>query len=254
MLKEQLAQNSQDSRGRKMPVTCAGNCWFQMALAVLTFVVLVHLTGTIALADKLIDQPVNKPLAESEKELEAARKIEKALESETVFDFVEVPLREVAEILSKRHGINITLANLAIEASGQDPDVLITRNLKGISLGSALHLMLQDVELTYSINYESLVIAPRNYPRITIETRVYPVRDLVETVGPDGKAMFDFDNLMKAVTETIEPESWKACGGKGTIAAVPASNALTCYQDVEVHRRIRALFDVLRSIRDQQQK
>jgi hypothetical protein len=66
-----------------------------------------------------------------------------------------------------------------MEAVGIGPDVPVTRNLSGVSLRSALRLMLKDLELTYVIRDEVLLITTPEEAIAQLATRVYPVADLV---------------------------------------------------------------------------
>jgi len=55
----------------------------------------------------------------------------------------------------------------------------VTRNLSGVSLRSALRLMLKDLDLTYVIRDEVLLITTPEEANAKLVTKVYPVADLV---------------------------------------------------------------------------
>jgi len=79
------------------------------------------------------------------------------------------PLSEVINYLEELHGIEIELDEKALENAMIDADrQLVTKSLKGISLRSALRLILRDLNLTYMIKNETY-----------LTTKVYPVADLV---------------------------------------------------------------------------
>ena len=59
-------------------------------------------------------------------------------------------------------------------------DTPVTKDLKGITLKSALHLMLKDLgDLTYIIQDEVLLITTQEQADANLVLKVYPVADLV---------------------------------------------------------------------------
>ena len=76
----------------------------------------------------------------------AEKKIDDALKSPTQLEFVETPLTDVIDYLKDYHKIEIQLDKKALDDVGIGTDTPVTINLKGISLRSALRLMLQGIE------------------------------------------------------------------------------------------------------------
>jgi hypothetical protein len=109
----------------------------------------------------------------------AEAKILKALDEPTEMDFVATPLKDVVEALKIRHGIEIQLDTKALTEASITPDTEVTRQLKGISLKSALRLMLQDMDCNYIIDHEVLLITTEAKAKEKVVTKVYPVADLV---------------------------------------------------------------------------
>ncbi len=109
----------------------------------------------------------------------AEEKIFKALDDDTRLEFIDTPLDQVIEFLKDAHDINIELDTKALDDVGLGTDAPITRNLKGISLRSALRLMLKEMELTYVIRDEVLMITTPEEAESELVTKVYPVGDLV---------------------------------------------------------------------------
>ena len=85
-------------------------------------------------------------------------KINKVLHDQTELDFVDTPLADVITYLQDYHKINIAIDHKALEDAGIGTDTQITRTLKGVTLRSALKLMLKDLGLTYVIADEVLLI------------------------------------------------------------------------------------------------
>ncbi len=75
----------------------------------------------------------------------AEKKITAALKSPTQLEFIETPLQDVIDYLKDYHGIEIQLDTKALNDVGIDPTTPVTKNLKGISLRSALRLMLREL-------------------------------------------------------------------------------------------------------------
>ena len=93
--------------------------------------------------------------------------------------FVEAPLTEVLDYLKDRHKIEIQIDTKALEDAGVGADTPVTVDLKGISLRSALRLMLKKLSLTYLIKDEVLLITTPEEADNQLTTKVYPVADLV---------------------------------------------------------------------------
>ncbi len=109
----------------------------------------------------------------------AEKKIHDALKSPTNLEFVETPLSDVIDYLKEYHGIEIQLDNSALTDVGIGSDTAVTKNLKGITLKSALKLMLRELKLTYVIQDEVLLITTPEEAESRLSTKVYPVADLV---------------------------------------------------------------------------
>lgn len=107
-------------------------------------------------------------------------RIGEALDEKTEADFVDQPLSAVIDYFKQLHGIEIQLDNKALAEAGLDGGVPITRSVKGITLRSALQLLLHDLDLTYMIRYEVLLITTKTEAESLRDVRVYPVADLVD--------------------------------------------------------------------------
>ena len=88
-------------------------------------------------------------------------RIIRALDDETEFEFVDLPLTDVVEYLKQQHNIQIILDEQALLDEGIQPDEPINWSVSGISLRSALKIILEPLALTYVIQDEVPYIAPR---------------------------------------------------------------------------------------------
>jgi hypothetical protein len=97
----------------------------------------------------------------------------------TECDFFEQPLSNVIDYFKERHGIEIQLDKKALNDAGVDGGTLVTRSVKGITLRSALKLILHELDLTYVIRTEVLLITSKTAAESIRDIRVYPVADLM---------------------------------------------------------------------------
>ncbi len=106
-------------------------------------------------------------------------KIEQSLKDTTAIDFQEMPLTDVIDYLKDLHGIEIQIDQPALDQAGVRSDTPVTRKVAGISLRSALRLMLSTLDLTYIIKDEVLLITTPERASSEISLRVYPVDELL---------------------------------------------------------------------------
>ena len=86
------------------------------------------------------------------------KQIADILKQPAQLEFVETPLKDVVDYVKDHHHIEIEIDGDALHAAGMDEDPLVTCNLKGISLQSALRLELRQLDLTYIIRGKVLRI------------------------------------------------------------------------------------------------
>lgn len=135
------------------------------------------------------------------KELSAAEeRIRAALDEDTMLDFIETPLDQVIDFFEELHEVSVEIDTRALDDVGIGTDVPITRNLKGITLRSALRLMLDDLELTYIIKHEALMITTTEAADAYVETHVYSLHRLGD---------IDSEALANAIQNTIRPDTWR---------------------------------------------
>lgn len=116
----------------------------------------------------------------------AEQKIQKELDEPTTIEFIDTPLEDVLNYLEDLHEIEIEIDQRALDDLGIDSGTPINRNLTGISLRSALRLILSDLDLTYIIDNEVLMITSVEEAETRLVTKVYPVADLVVPIQAFG--------------------------------------------------------------------
>ena len=107
------------------------------------------------------------------------QRIQTALLEPTEVAFNDIPLEEALNYLKDLHSIEILLDKVALQADGIATDTQVNLNLSGISLRSALRLLLEPLLLTYVIEDEVMKITTQVKADEKMSTRVYPVADLV---------------------------------------------------------------------------
>ena len=131
---------------------------------------------------------------------------------------------------------------------GISADTPVTRSVKGISLKTALQLILKNLSLTYLIRNGLLQITTPEEAEQQLETKIYPVGDLVLPEGAPDDAEADFDSLIDLITSTIKPTSWDEVGGPGSISQFANRMCLVVSQTMDVHEEIEDLFTQIRRV------
>lgn len=110
------------------------------------------------------------------------REIERRLMNPISFQFENKPLRKVLEEISDLSGINVVPDKRALDEKGINLDLPMTQKLEGISLKSALNIVLDQAHLTYVIKDEVLKVTTPDRARGGMQSKTYQVADLVVPV------------------------------------------------------------------------
>lgn len=164
-------------------------------------------------------------------------------------DFVETPLSDVVKHIGKKAGVFAISDVRSLEDVGVGDDVPISFSCSGLPWGAILRNLLRDLELTWIVRGEALVVTTPEFAELNLETRVYPVGDLVYSDGeistgdaaPPAPWLADYDTLINMITTSADPESWNDVGGPGEVVPFPLSDALVISQTSEVHERVEML-------------
>lgn len=174
--------------------------------------------------------------------------IRRALDKPISFEFVENPLDEVMAVVEKQAGIpNVLIDVRALDEVGIGTDVPITRHLKGISLRSALRLILRDLDLTYVLRDGALVITTPEEAEGRLATQVFQVLDLIRPHTDTPSDEYDYDTVIQLITSVIQPTTWADVGGPGAIDGYRGTLVVSQTQDVL--DEIPQLLDTLRKAR-----
>jgi hypothetical protein len=188
-------------------------------------------------------------VAESDAASKQRATINAALNSQTSLDLVETPLTDVVAFLRDLHDIPIVLDVRALEDVGMGPDVPVTVRLDGVTLRSALHIMLRDLGLAYAVADGVLQLTTPEAAESRLIQHIYPVGDLADPAAVQSPGCGYLADLIR---QTVAPDSWAECGGPGIIVPVDHLSVLVISQTTEVHQRIADLIVTLRRVRELQ--
>ncbi len=176
-----------------------------------------------------------------------------ALEQKTIVDFPDEPLSGVVKFLAEFHRIQIQVDVKALEDVSLGTDTPVNCQVQNVTLRSGLNLILGDLDLTWIIRDEVLVITTPEEAELYLVTRVYDVGKLVAVQEPGGKRWHDFESLVDTITHTIVPDSWEDVGGLGRLSELEYRGAavLVIHQRPDVHLKIAALLEDLTKVADQ---
>jgi hypothetical protein len=188
-------------------------------------------------------------VAQSEKDAAGSRKpfakrLSEALNKTGNWSFVETPLEEVAEDLSRSADIEIVVDSRSLEDYGIVSDVPVSFEVSGIQLRSALTLMLRELDMTWDVSDDAIRLTTLDEAEMNTGVRVYPVDDLIRTADSSMGLGDDYDSIIDLITSTIDPTSWDNVGGCASAAALPGT--LVISQTRGGHAQIADLLDAWR--------
>src|SRR6185437_1886184 len=176
--------------------------------------------------------------------------IEKALGAKLDLAFVDAPLSDVIDFIRQRTQLDVHVDSRALADAGLGMDTPITRRLVGLSLRAALRLMLDEMDLTYVIRNEVLMITSKTESENMLVYKVYPVFDLVVRPpdAPQSGAAVDYQSLVEVLTANIAPTTWDEVGGPGAVQPFANAGVLVISQTTQVHEEIVGYLRALREV------
>lgn len=175
----------------------------------------------------------------------AEEKLLKALNRTVTMDFKGQPLQTVIEELEKRYDIKIDIQKLGLDQAGLTEESPVSIKVREVSLRSALKKMLGDVGLTYSIRDAKLKVTTPQLAAQDHVIRAYYIGDLLQVTNMTFDPFFNqaqfIQNIasMIAMIQSIDPTSWEANGGTGTIVFDPIRQALIIKQSAEMQFQLQ---------------
>ena len=154
-------------------------------------------------------------------------------------NFNETPLRDVVSQFRALLKVPVVLDMKALEDAGIDIDTPITFTGQGTSVRAALRRVLGDIDLTWMIRDEALVITTKERAGENLEDRLYPL-----PWGYSIQGAIDFRSLIDLIHNTIGgPGAWDVAGGNGAIRPLgdAADAVLVVSQTSDMHDEIEGL-------------
>ena len=108
-------------------------------------------------------------------------RIQSSLNDSAEVAFTDTPLEEALKYLEDLHSVEIWLDKETLAAQQINTDQPVNLQISGVSVQSALHLMLEPLSLSLVIEDEVLKITTKARADKAIITRTYPVSDLFST-------------------------------------------------------------------------
>ncbi len=165
-----------------------------------------------------------------------------ALKKPVTVDYNMATFQSVIEHLSAQMGHNILTSKQALDEANVTYDSPITlRFSKPVSARTALKRVLADLGLTYIIRNENIEVTTIARAKEMLTTRTYYIGDLMGIASPLLPAIVNQFQAIQAVAsiissiQGIDPESWQANGGPGTVTFDPIRMSLVIKQTAEMH-------------------
>jgi HAAS len=144
-------------------------------------------------AAQLVAQPpaTQAPATGDEKPAQEHKNIaiKDLLDRRMAFNFKEVPLRDLAQQLSVQNRITIYLDARHLEEAGVNTDTPITHSFSDMRFRTFLDLMLGELDLTYLIKDDVLIITTPESAEGQRVIRVYDCRELLSLPHPRGSGV-----------------------------------------------------------------
>jgi hypothetical protein len=169
-------------------------------------------------------------------------KIQRELNNNTELEFADTPLSDVVDYIKSKHEIELQLDSKGLADAAVNASVPISKSVKGISLRSSLHLILDELDLTFAIVDQILLITSKEKAATILSTEVYRVREIV---GGRDKVRRT-SQLIDLLVATVQPASWDTSGGAGTIKAY--RDLLVISQTYGVQEEIHTLLEELQFV------
>jgi len=156
---------------------------------------------------------------------------------------------QVLESFQENHGVQLWVKWNQLAVAGIQRKAPVRLAMSNITVGKALQLVLDEVStsgrIEYGVEDGLVVISQAEDLAGGIEVLTYDVKDLLS--GPGGRAQ-NSAKLIRTITGTIDPPSWKP-PNIGLIREIGGRLFVTANA-----RNQRAIADLLKTLRDQEQR
>jgi hypothetical protein len=173
------------------------------------------------------------------------RSLLKALNSVMTVDFNKSAFRDVIDYLMEKTGQTIVLDQESLKEAMVEYDDPVTFKGKKLTVRTILKKVLADRGLTYIIQEGSIQVVTPQKARETVVARAYPIGDLASSLDMRFPPLLrrlqmlqNVGQLIDLIQNTVEPSSWQANGGAGTISFYEPTMSLVIRQTAEMHYQL----------------
>ena len=172
--------------------------------------------------------------------------------------FNEEPLDLAVERIRAAIGIPVILDEYSLnDLLATDELPKISSSLNAVTVNNVLNLILRQIDdqLTYTVKDGVILITTREYSSDNLQTKFYPVSDLVTFVDDKGKPFRDAEDLMTLIISTVQTDTWLEVGGEGRLDFFETTgiDILVVVQTEDVHEEITRLLTLLRELRNNEE-
>lgn len=186
---------------------------------------------------------VNQPVLTAKEQA-----IVKALSSTIKPEYKDVTLFDVLDDLATKLNVTFVLDKSSLADAGVTSDTQVTLVLpRGVTARTAVRKMLADVGLAYVIKNETIQVVSDAKAKEMMVTRTYYIGNLLAG-GMFNDAGIRFNpwldqiqvlqnvkSVMDLIQGSVDPSSWQANGGRGTINFYAPTMSVIIRQSAEVH-------------------
>jgi len=178
---------------------------------------------------------------------EKEKKIIEALDRPITVNWNNLMLEEALQELSTKMDQNLFIDKKSLSDLGIELNKPTSLQANGVSTRTVLRQILAAQGLTFVVKDEAIQVVTVEKARDMLVTRVYYLGDLVQATGPFGGApqwgtfldyqqtMANVETIVKSITKSIDPLSWKESGGPGTVTFHYPSMSIIVRASAEVH-------------------
>lgn len=165
-------------------------------------------------------------------------KLRHALASPTEVEFIDTPLRDVADFLSDSHKVPIVLDEGTLQEEGVAVDEPINFQLSGKTLQTTLELILEPLGLEAILQDGTILITTHITAEETLTTVIYNVKDIADSESAIGQLADEIQAVTKG--------PWQNIDGTGGNMFMLKSGTIVVRQTEPVHQEIEKLLETLR--------
>jgi hypothetical protein len=174
---------------------------------------------------------------------EKEKALMKALNTPIPLNFKDTKLEDAIEYLQTISGQTIVVDKSALDDVKVAYDTLITVQIRRpVTMRTALRKVLQDLGLAYYIKDGEIQVTSSLRAKETMTVRAYYIGDIAAVTDVRLPLVLNQINtiqagndIVKAIQESIDPQSWRANGGEGTIFFDVRTMTILVKQTAEVH-------------------